>query len=290
MPKKRRQKKKPTNRLYRNNIPRTLQIATRRNKSQVLRFVVNHTYRVQPGGTGATASEENVYLRYKANSIYDIMDANGSQNQPGTFVSQSSANYPTGIVNADGWNDWYARYFHFLVLGSKIQATFEPIGPSTNSAVASKVIAPSTFYINLAGSNANIDTNTNTDQIMKLPYTRRAGIICNTTTTNQSGAQNSVAGFRGSRLFMTYSASKFEGVNRLALSADASLKGDMAGSPSHPSEKSYFTVGIRPTIPGGSDLSPTGIMRVKIEYIVKLTEPTSTNQVQSAPSGPWPFN
>lgn len=280
-PLRRRRKKANTNKLYRNPIPRTLQIATRRNKSQVLRFVVNHTYRIQPGGTGTTPLQENVYLRYLANSIYNVIESDGSQNAPGSFVSQSSANYPSGIVNAEGFDQWQNRYFHSQVLGSKMQATLEPISSSTNTAAASKVIAPSTFYINLSGSPQIITPTTNIDQIMKLPYTRRAGVICTTTTTDQSGARNSKAGSSGSRLYMTYSTAKFQGINKMALGADQTLKGQMAANPTTPTEKSYFTIGIRPSIPGGTDLSPTSLLRVKIEYIVRLTEPTSTNYVQA---------
>jgi hypothetical protein len=262
----------------------------------MLRFVVNHTYRVQPGGSGQL--EENVFLRYKANSIYDVIDSDGSQNQPATFVSQNSAQYPTGVVNADGYDQWSSRYFSFLVKGSKCQVTFEPIGPnsvppSTGSTAASKVIAPSTFYINLAGGDTVIQPTTTTSQLMALPYTRRAGIICQRTTTNASGDTNSIAGSKGARLFMTYSASKFEGVNKLALSADATLKGAMAGNPASPQEKSYYTIGIRPTVPNSlspPQLSPSGIMRVKIEYAVLLTEPTSTNYVQNNAGANWPFS
>ena len=43
-----------TNRLYRNLVPRTLQIATRRNFNQRLKFVVNQTYQYDPGTIAGT--------------------------------------------------------------------------------------------------------------------------------------------------------------------------------------------------------------------------------------------
>jgi hypothetical protein len=74
-----------TNSYYHSSIPRTLQIATRRNHSEMLRFVVNQTYMIEPKVRtgGANNGPENVYLQYRANSIVDVMAGtagNGSYN------------------------------------------------------------------------------------------------------------------------------------------------------------------------------------------------------------------
>ena len=90
-----------TNKLYHPSVPRTLQIATRRHKSQMLRFVKNMTFGVQP-----QQFSENIFLTIRANSIYNILQQNGSQNQGGTWNAQNALDYGTGqlVVNAEGWD------------------------------------------------------------------------------------------------------------------------------------------------------------------------------------------
>lgn len=272
-----------TNKLYRNSIPRTLQIATRRNTKQILRFVSNQCFKVKPGGS--VGGVENTFLRFRANSIYDInqgSSGNGSLNPPGTWTPQDPSIYgPTqAIINADGWDEWKDRYAQYTVLGSKISCTYEPFGTEGGA-----VQVPSTVYINLAGNASQISTGTEMSQINKLPYTKRAGIIPSSTTSQSSGQINtSNDSNSGVRLYHHYSTKSFEGVSDVA--DNSQLKGSMLSAPAVPQELSYFTVGIRNTIPttAAADRMPVGILRVKIEYIALLTEPTSTNNVQ-APAG-----
>lgn len=280
-----------TNKLYRNPYARTLQISTKRNKSQVLKFTKNLCYKVVPGGSGNL--EENVFLRFSANSIYNMITDNGSQNQPATWLPQDPSDYGPNvtITNADGWTEWNNRYFNFVVVGSRIQVTFEPTeaGGVVGSPGVNKVIAPSTFYVNLSAGNTSITPSTAISTIVQLPYTKRASVICGTTTTNQSAARSSYAGFNSVRLYQNYSTKRFQGIKDVADNKD--LYGGMAGNASSPQEQSYFVVGMRPTIPSppdsGGQLSPAGILRVKLEYIVKLTEPTSTNQIQEPAQLPY---
>lgn len=261
-----------TNKLYRNSIPRTLQIATRRNLKQTLKFVSNQTYQVNPGGV--VGGMQNTYLRIRANSIFDIMHENGSVQPTGTFISQDPANYGPTVspINAEGWNDWNSRYYHFTVIGSRIQATFEPTGIPPQNPGHTPV--PTTFYINLSGSNTQLAVGSNMSVINKLPYTKRASIIPQKSTITA----NSSNGYAGVRLHMNYSTKKFEGVTDV--DDNDQLRGNFDGN--YPAEGSYYTVGLRNTIPStaATDVMPAGIMRLKIEYIVKLTEPTNTNQVQ----------
>ena len=270
-----------TNKLYRNSIPRTLQIATRRNTKQVLRFVANQCYKVIPGGS--VGGLENTFLKFRANSIYDInlgTLGNGSLNPVNTWDAQDPSKYgPTqGTINAEGWDDWQGRYAHFTVLGSKIQVTYEPFGIPSGAGL---VQVPSTVYVNLAGNTSQISTGTEMSAINELPYTKRAQIIPGMTNSTQSGAL-STNNFSnaGVRLYQHYSTKSFEGVADVA--DNEQLKGDMLGTPGVPDEGSFYTIGIRNTIPstGANDRMPQGILRVKIEYITLLTEPTSTNQVQ----------
>lgn len=269
-----------TNKLYRNQIPRTLQIATRRNIKQTLKFVSNQCYKVVPGGS--VGGMQNTYLRIRANSIYDIMQQNGANQPTGTFIPQDPALYGPLVspINAEGFSDWQGRYFHYTVLGSRIQATFEPTGEGGTT--SNKVTQPSTFYINLAGSSTQIALGTEMSDINKLPYTKRAQLMPVSTSSITSGLISSRNSMRGARLYMNYSTKKFEGVSDV--SDNSQLKGDF--TPALPAEASYFTVGLRNTIPdtAASHSMPSGILRLKIEYITQLTEPTSTNRVQE---GAW---
>lgn len=267
----------PTNSLYRNSVPRTLQIATRRNTKQVLRFVSNQCYDVTPGGS--VGGVENVFLRFRANSIYDIMQANGSLNAPTTWNPQDNTKYGPSVttINAEGFDDWKDRYAQFTVIGSKIQVTYEPYGISSGSNAA----VPATVYVNLAGNPSMISTGTEMSAINELPYTKRASIVPSQTHSTSSGLiSSSYRGNGGVRLYHHYSAKKFEGVTDVA--DNDQLKGAMLSAPQSPQEQSFFTVGLRNTIPttAAADRMPRGIMRVKIEYITLLTEPTSTNRVQ----------
>lgn len=268
------------NKLYRNPNPRTLQIATRRNTKQTLRFVSNQTYKVNPGGT--VGGMENVFLKFRANSIYDINvgnNGNGALNANLTFIAQDPAKYgPTQpLVNAEGWDDWNSRYAHFTVLGSKIQVTYEPIGID-----GANVAVPTTAYINLAGNTSQISTGTEMSVINELPYTKRASMVPSQTNSQQGGlVSSSTWANNGVRLFSFYSTKSFEGVQDVK--DNEQLKGAMLASPQAPAEGSFFTVGLRNTIPSGTATNRmlNGILRVKIEYITLLTEPTSTNRVQA---------
>ena len=278
MPYKRSYRKKPyqkkkfnrtsnTNSMYRRSVPRTLQIATRRNKSQVLRFVTNQTYQVNPGGT--VGGMQNTFLCIRANSIYDIMKQNGGLDPAGTWIPQDPGEYgPTMNPNATGWSEWTHRYQNFTVLGSKISATYEPIGVEDGTAQV-----PSTFYIALSGSDNIMSTGSEMSLINKFPYCRRASICPGQQYNSTHQGSN-----QGVRLSMTYSTKKFEGVRDVK--DNNQLTGEFSGH--QPSETSFFYVGIRNTIPSGSasHRMPDGLMRVKVEYIVSLSEPTETNNVQ----------
>ncbi|AXH77522.1 MAG: putative capsid protein [Circoviridae sp.] len=255
-----------TNKLYHPSVPRTLQIATRRHSSQMLRFVKNMTFGVQP-----QQFAENIYLTIRANSIYDILSQNGGQNQPGTWNAQNNLAYGTGVnvVNAEGWNEWSPRFQHFTVMGSKCQVSFEPISVGYNAQGSSR-FEPATLYCNLSGVSGAVTTTTACKDVISKPYTSRTQILA-------SNARS------GKRLYGFYSAKKFEGVKDVM--DNSNLRGRL-GTGAVPNEGSFFTVGIVPTVANALGAQPTnplpnGIMRVKMEYIVKLSEPSLTNQVSA---------
>lgn len=266
-----------TNKLYHAKVPRTLQIATRRHLSQTLRFVKNMTFKVTPQLGNPVVGPENCYLIIRANAIDDIMvgnHGNGSSNMPGTWEAQDSADYGSGVAKivAEGVDDWKNRFQHYTVLGSRIQATCQTLLGSSASDTG-------TFYINLAGANGLIVPTSQAYEIMKLPYTKRGRLF---PAVNQvpGGSANVPA----SRLHMNYSTKKFEGVKDVM--DNQNLKGSFTnnyGSGSVPGENSYYTIGYVPTMPfsATSGAHAPALITIKVEYIVKLTEPTNTNQVSA---------
>lgn len=255
-----------TNSMYHPRVPRTLQLSTRRPTQRYLRFVKNMTWKLTPSGT-----EQHVNFCCRANSIGDIMVINGSQMTTNSIVAQGSDYQPDWsgagqpITDVESFDQWKSRFQHFTVLGSKASLTYEPIGTTSGE--------PCTLYLGVGGI-ANQITNVNDmDSISKLPYYKRAQILGGATT-----------GFgQGKRLYQFYSAKKFEGVKDVI--DNQQLRGRFpnttTGDPlNQPGEQSFFYFGIVNTVPAlvAPSVPPSsGIMRARVEYIVKLSEPTNTN-------------
>lgn len=226
-----------TNSYYHPKVPRTLQIATRRYKKQMLRFVVNQTYKCTPQGAGSVGPE-NCYLQFRANSIHDVMNGalgNGSLMQPNTWASQHVQEYGPTVTNvtAEGYDNWKERFQHFTVLGSRLQATCQTI-------VGTSASETGTFYVNLAGATGSITNTKQAWQIMELPYTKRARLFPAVTT-----AGGATANVPGARLQINYSAKKFEGVNDVM--DNSNLRGafdNSFGEGKYPTEQSFYTVGM----------------------------------------------
>jgi hypothetical protein len=236
---------------------------------------VNQTYKCTPQGAGSVGPE-NCYLQFRANSIHDVMNGasgNGSLMQPNTWLPQNSNVYGPTItdVNADGYDNWKERFQHFTVLGSRLQATCQTV-------VGSSASETGTFYVNLAGATGSISNTKQAYQIMDLPYTKRARLFPAVTT-----AGGATANVPGARLMINYSSKKFEGVHDVM--DNQNLRGvfdNSYGTGAPPSEQSFFTIGYVPTMPYSqhSGVHAPALITIKVEYIVKLTEPTDTNQVQ----------
>lgn len=247
---------------YRSRIPRTLQIATRRPTSISLKFVKNLIYKVNPGGADGT--NENTYLTIRANSIYNILQQDGGIQSAGTWTPQDDLYAPGNVVNAEGWDDWRLRFQHYTVLGSRISATYAPMNDSNDAREVNEAV----FYLTKSGAVGTVNGLTQAKNINKLPYTRKAAIKAGETGIGKGGS-----------ISMNYSAKRFEGLNSVI--DNATMKGQFENpfaNAAQPLERSYFNVGICSTIPN-SVLPPKGILKIQISYIVKLTEPTSTNQV-----------
>lgn len=257
-----------TRNLYRNPIPRTLQIATRRNNSQRLRFVVNHTYNFNPGTTDGT---ETNGLIYRANSIYDIRPGINGQNA--AFAAQSTTYAVSNtLLTADGWTEWTNAYQHFTVLGSKCQATFEPYGAEDDN-----YNQPGMLSIVLSGTGNAVSSTTDASGINTQPYMKKVNVT------------NALAGNRGGRIYQFYSARKFEGVKDVQDNSNLKGKfGNPTQTPAFPNEQSFFYVNLCKINPAQAKQMSRGVITVKIEYIVHLSEPTQTNNVQT-PAHPIPY-
>jgi len=257
---------------YRSSIPRTIQIATKRNMNQKLKFVLNQTYVVDPSVLDAGKS---AVLSYRANSIYNshmptsvTATANLFKSQDPTKYNNNGSATPVISQNADGWDSWSSRYQHFCVMGSKISYTFEP----------TETGAPAILCSHLSGVSSAVTTDTPSSRLNELPYVFRHSLA----TQGVTSGINATTGIRGS---MKYSARKFEGVNDpddnsnlRGRFANANLNPPVVGAT--PTEQSFFYLIMAPVDPATSTKMPGGVLRVKIEYIVHLKEPTESNQIQ----------
>lgn len=254
---------------YRSVIPRTIQIATKRNQNQRLKFVVNQTWIVDPT---VLANGKSAVLSFRANSIYQSHMPTGDSTT-NAFISQNPSKYnnngqrdPVIQQNADGWNEWTNRYQHFCVTGSKITYSFEPTSTG----------APAILLSHLSGVGSAITTDTSSAFMNELPFSKRHSLSTSPLFNVTSG------GCRGS---LTYSVRKFEGVvdpednnNLRGRFANPNLTTPTVGAT--PGEQSFFYLALACINPADTNKMPKGVLRVKIEYITQMKEPTETNQIQ----------
>lgn len=196
------------------------------------------------------------------------------------FKSQDPAKYsnngqlsPVISQNADGWDNWTERYQHFCVVGSKITYTFEPTGTGT----------PAIFFSHLSGVSSAVTTDTASARLNELPFIKRHSVA-------SQGITSGIYASTGIRGNMTYSARKFEGVkdpednsNLRGRFANSNLNPPTTGAT--PGEQSFFYLGLATVDPATSAKMGPGVLRVKIEYITQLKEPTESNQIQVQVTG-----
>lgn len=266
---------------YRSAIPRTLQIATKRNKNMRLKFTLNQTWLVDP--SKLTNPTDALVFSYRANSIFQSHMPTLSATTAAAAISQDPALYsmngsatPVVQQSAEGFDTWSDRFQHFTVSGSKISYTFEPTGAQ----------APGIFVSHLSGVSGAIQSSTSAVRLNKLPYTTRHAI----TPKSSSIGIFASDGIRGSR---TYSARAFESVTDP--NDNSNLRGRFANSlvsppvvGASPTEQSFFYLALAPIDPATTLAVGSGVLRVKIEYIVSLREPTDSNQVQAIVSSRAP--
>lgn len=254
---------------YRSIIPRTIQIATKRNQNQTLRFTINQTWVVDPT---LLAAGKSAVLSFRANSIFHShMPTGGATNtvfksqNPQKYNNNGSAN-PLIQQNADGWDQWTNRYQHFCVVGAKMTYSYEPIDTGV----------PAIAFSHISGVSGAVTTDTTSAEINELPFLKRHSLSSSPLYSIATG------GIRGN---MKYSVRQFEGVkdpednsNLRGRFENPNLNPPSTGSP--PSEQSFFYFGVAPIDPATQNKMPKGVLRIKLEYITQLKEPTETNFLQ----------
>lgn len=251
---------------YRPTIPRTIQIATKRNKNMRLRFTINQSYVFD--NTNSIVGD-SIVLCYRANSLVNSQIATSVIS--GLWNSQDPVKYSNLVAdaisqNADGFDKWSESFQHFCVSGSKMSVTFEPAGSGV----------PATLFTHTSGIQGLINTTTKSARLNELPYIHRAAI------TTSGISMPSAA---GARLAQKYSARKFEGVTDP--NDNSNLRGTFNTTtstpitPGHPpGEQTYFYVALAPVDPNTTGKLPSGVFRIKVEYIAHLKEPTESNDIQ----------
>lgn len=274
---KRGRPRKPRNprKNYRTSVPRTIQIATRRNMNQTLRFVLNQTWVVDPS---AQAAGLTAALSFRANSIFNSHMPTSVTGTAGLFKSQDPTKYnnngslsPVISQSADGFDTWSDRYQHFTVTGSKMTYTFEPMNAG----------APAIFCSHLSGVSGAVNANTTAARLNTLPYIKRHSVVPQALLAGGISGP----GIRGS---VNYSARAFEAVSDP--NDNSNLRGRFANSQvtppvtgSTPSEQSFFYLALAPIDPTATTVVSGGVLRVRIEYVVHCSEPTESNRVQVNP-------
>lgn len=276
-------KKKYGKKTYKSKMNNTIQIATRRKKSDVLKFVKNLTYQINPN-IKADGSQHMFFLQLRANSIWDMVNNYYPQQSihGGLWQEQDNEYALVGTgedvtFSADGFAQWEDRYSSFTVLGSKITVTFEPI---LNASSAASPAPPTTLFLQKSYEEDNgIDPNSsNSGNLNKLPYMRRAQLL--TARVGRMG--------KGGIVTSSFSAKK--GFAVVDIMDNKELSGTFGEPPDleikPPQKQAYYNIYLAETVKRNDESSvdavamPRGILRIQVEYITKLTDPTQTNQVR----------
>ena len=137
------------------------------------------------------------------------------------------------------------------------------------------------MFVHLSGVQGAVQTNTTSAVMNGLPYCNRASLA-----SSASFAYTQA----GSSLSMNYSARKFEGVkdpednsNLRGRLANANLNPPTTGAT--PGEQSFYYVAFAPVDPSTVGTMAKGVLRIKVEYITQLKEPTDSNNVQVITTG-----
>lgn len=276
-------------------IPR-LRMATQRQKTRLIKLRKDFEWTCAPAFT--TSTTECLHLRFRANSILDIIPEHG-QNQTALGGDQNLVWRANDVDYAaiggntqypEGYHLWQGQYYHFTVIASRIvvsinQTDGTDLVPEGGGVVPTGTYQPSLAFITKFGTQANfpIGNNTTKPDLAVMPYTTMAEIH----PPNDGAGQIS-----GCKLSMGYSAKRFESIpsplSAEQLRGSVPIQGAAVTPNMHPDEQTFFAVGVCPqrgAAASASDEMQPFQMQVKIEYSVVLTEPTP-HQKFGLPPGP----
>lgn len=240
---------------YRPGIARTLQLATFRKKSQVLKFEKQITFELDP------QINEMYFLTLRANCMNEILLPYTGNNAAGTW-NPTDAAFNSGVnIRPQGFDGvWDARYEKHTVLGSRISVVCKGLDGGLS-------LDPTNVYIVSSQSPTYIQNSTTRHQIEQRPF-----VVKN--------YQNSNTGMVGqSRLFSQMSVKRFLGVTDLKDVEEASA---LNVGTSTPSKSLYYHLCLCNALQNqfSNDISRQHIT-IKMEYITQLHGITGSNVPQA---------
>lgn len=292
---------------YRLQTPRYLELAHFKAKAKTVKFTWAREWIIKPQlhQPASISVRPSFMVQFRCNSICNIGTAS-TLSQAVIVLANNCWDGTSEIKFVDGndslqnttqppgYKRYYGDYRHFTVLGSKIDVTAQPTG--IDNTTGAEVYLPSQLMVCKTGAKNGVlpavqtgyaaATPMDMSKLQKLPYKKSAHVALIDGTKSVGG-----------RVSMTYSTKKFEGINDVK--DNDQFKGNMgmpAGTagggggpltvvnPSNPSEGSFFSVIYGTRIDGRAQYSnaqmpatavaPPVTLRVRMSYIVRLTEPT----------------
>ena len=240
---------------YRPLIARTLQLATFRQQSQVLKFEKQMSFIMSP------QINEMYFLTFRANGMNEILLPYAGNNAAGTWEPTDAA-FNSGVnIKPEGFDGvWDARYTRHTVLGSRISVVSKGLDGGLN-------LDPTNVYLVASQSSTYVTNATTRHQLESRPY-----IVKN--------YQNSNTGMVGqSRLFQQMSVKKFLGVRDLKDVEEASAPNIGTTAPA---KDLYYHLCLCNAL---QDQHANPISRqhitIKLEYITQLHGITASNVPQA---------
>lgn len=224
-------------------------------KTHVLEFVRDVTLKVTPQAVvgSLTTSVLDVSMNNLINPI--------STSNTGVFTAQSGAIGDT----VEGLSDWLGddgRYGTYCVLGAKLEVNGIAATPDTSG---------TTSYINNYALGVHKAANGDTDVVpaTQLPAIQKMAF---TKQKNGFGNPKTAGGQQAMRFADTYSAKRWEGVSDVK--DNSNLHGTLTTAPTEGGKFQIFYASREPTTLSNP---PPMLMRVKIKYIVLLSDPKKKN-------------
>lgn len=225
-------------------------------KTHVLEFVRDLTLKVAPiaPGTGATALDTSVLDVSMNNLINPISTTNAT----GTFTAQSGA-IGDSVEGLDDWLGDDGRYGTYCVLGAKLEVN----GIAAQGGGGTTINNYALGVHKAANGDTDVTPATQLPDIQQFAFTRQK---------NGMGMPGTNTQVQAMRFSDTYSAKRWEGVSDVK--DNKALHGTLTTAPT---EGGKFQIFYASREPVSLKNPPPMLMRVKIKYIVLLSDPKKKN-------------